>query len=80
MNIRETNKIYHWKNGVACPFIRRLLKLNELRPQDPLVEVILLSRNDPDTGLRVMNSIEYYKLPTTRAVFLQVPTHIYTFV
>ncbi|HCT6325445.1 TPA: 5'-nucleotidase [Morganella morganii] len=59
------------EKGVAYPFIRRLLKLNELRPQDPLVEVILLSRNDPDTGLRVMNSIEYYKLPITRAVFLQ---------
>ncbi len=59
------------QKGVAYPFIRRLLKLNELRPQDPPVEVILLSRNDPDTGLRVMNSIEYYKLPITRAVFLQ---------
>jgi len=57
--------------GVAFPFIRRLLKLNELRPSDPPVEVILLSRNDPDTGLRVMNSIEHYGLPMTRAVFLQ---------
>lgn len=56
--------------GVAYPFIRRLLKLNELC-SDPLVEVILLSRNDPDTGLRVMNSIEHYKLSITRAVFLQ---------
>ncbi|HHN8318357.1 5'-nucleotidase [Morganella morganii] len=67
------------EKGVAYPFIRRLLKLNELRPQDPLVEVILLSRNDPDTGLRVMNSIEYYKLPITRAVFLQGKSpYIYT--
>lgn len=57
--------------GVAFPFVRRLLKLNELRPQDPPVEVILLSRNDPDTGLRVMNSIEHYGLSITRAVFLQ---------
>ena len=56
--------------GVAYPFIRRLLKLNELS-EDPLVEVILLSRNDPDTGLRVMNSIEHYGLSITRAVFLQ---------
>lgn len=56
--------------GVAYPFIRRLLKLNELS-NDPLVEVILLSRNDPDTGLRVMNSIEHYNLSITRAVFLQ---------
>ncbi|MFQ1785842.1 5'-nucleotidase [Aeromonas veronii] len=57
--------------GVAFPFIRRLLKLNTLCPQDPLVEVILLSRNDSDTGLRVMNSIEHYGLGITRAVFLQ---------
>lgn len=60
--------------GVAYPFIRRLLKLNELSDDplnDPLVEVILLSRNDPDTGLRVMNSIEHYNLSITRAVFLQ---------
>jgi len=57
--------------GVAFPFVRRLLKLNTLCPQDPLVEVILLSRNDSDTGLRVMNSIEHYELGITRAVFLQ---------
>ena len=56
--------------GVAYPFIRRLLKLNELL-KDPLVEVILLSRNDPDTGLRVINSIEHYDLSITRTVFLQ---------
>lgn len=59
------------KTGVAYPFIRRLLKLNQLQAGDPLVEVILLSRNDPDTGLRVMNSIEHYNLEITRAVFLQ---------
>lgn len=58
--------------GVAFPFIRRLLKLNldpahqELAP----VEVILLSNNDPDTGLRVFNSIEHHGLPITRAAFV----------
>jgi 5'-nucleotidase len=50
------------KKGVSFPFIKRLLSLNSLNDENgPLVEVILLSRNDPDTGLRVMNSIEYYK-------------------
>lgn len=57
--------------GVAFPFVKRLLSLNELRPDDPLVEVVLLSRNDPDTGLRVMKSIEAHGLAMTRAVFLQ---------
>ncbi|GAL02931.1 5'-nucleotidase [Photobacterium aphoticum] len=59
------------QRGVAFPFIRRLLSLNALRPDNPPVEVILLSRNDPDTGLRVMNTIEHYELGITRAVFLQ---------
>ncbi|MFJ9026152.1 5'-nucleotidase [Streptomyces sp. NPDC102259] len=57
--------------GVAFPFIRRLLSLNDLSPDDPLVEVIILSRNDPDTGLRVMRSIQSHELPISRAIFMQ---------
>lgn len=58
--------------GVAFPFIQRLLNLNSIFPKDkPFVEVILLSRNDPNTGLRVMNSIEHYGLNIRRAIFLQ---------
>lgn len=45
--------------GVAFPFIQRLLSINEIRPNDPPIEVVLLSRNDPETGLRVMNSIKH---------------------
>ncbi|WP_354596249.1 5'-nucleotidase [Streptomyces sp. JL1001] len=58
--------------GAAFPFIRRLLSLNDLgEVNDPLVEVIVLSRNDPDTGLRVMRSIESHRLPISRAIFTQ---------
>lgn len=58
--------------GVAFPFVRRLLSLNDLaEPLDPLVEVIILSRNDPDTGLRVMRSISAHGLHISRAVFRQ---------
>lgn len=60
--------------GVAFPFIKRLLSLNDLAPDpvsDPLVEVIVLSRNDPDTGLRVMSSIESHALQISRAIFMQ---------
>lgn len=57
--------------GVAYPFIKRLLSLNDLSPAAPLVEVIILSRNDPETGLRVMRSVEARKLAITRAVFMQ---------
>jgi 5'-nucleotidase len=55
--------------GPAFPFIRRLLNLNVSRDDSP-VEVILLSRNDPDTGLRVMTSIREHSLGVTRAAFL----------
>lgn len=57
--------------GPAMPFIARLLELNDLRPLDPLVEVIVLSRNDASTGLRVMRSVEHHGLPVTRAFFTQ---------
>ncbi|MFD8020640.1 5'-nucleotidase [Streptomyces lavendulae] len=58
--------------GAAFPFVRRLLSLNDLaEPLDPLVEVIILSRNDPDTGLRVMRSVAAHGLHITRAVFRQ---------
>jgi len=37
--------------GVAYPFVRRLLALNGPDANDRPIEVMLLSRNDPDTGL-----------------------------
>ena len=58
--------------GVAMPFISRLLRFNALDPQrvdDPLVDVIVMSRNSAVTGLRVMRSVEHYGLPVIRAVF-----------
>ncbi|UVI33102.1 5'-nucleotidase [Paenibacillus spongiae] len=54
--------------GVAYPLIKRLLNVNT--SQEQLVEVVLLSRNDPDTGLRVFKSIEYYGLTISRAIFV----------
>lgn len=60
------------KPGVAFPFIRRLLSLNNLSNEDePLVEVIVLSRNDPQTGLRVLRSIKKHDLKISRAIFMQ---------
>lgn len=59
------------ETGVAFPLIKRMLSINnEADEEDQPVEVILLSRNDPDTGLRVFKSIEHYKLPISRAVFV----------
>lgn len=57
--------------GPALPFIRRLLALNAARPEDPLVEVVLLSRNDAETGRRAFRSAEHHGLPIARGAFLQ---------
>lgn len=57
--------------GVAFPFIQRLLALNDLRPENALVEVIVLSKNDANTGMRVMRSIAEHKLDASRAIFTQ---------
>lgn len=57
------------KKGVAFPFIRRLLKLNELFSDLQPVEVVLLSRNSPETGMRVFRSIKSYGLDISRAAF-----------
>jgi len=55
--------------GIAFPLVQKLLKLNDAPPAAPRVEVILLSRNSSDTGLRIFNSIEHYKLSIVRAAF-----------
>jgi len=53
--------------GVAFELARKLLRLNEASRQH--VEIVLLSRNSADTGLRIFNAISHYKLGITRAVF-----------
>lgn len=56
--------------GPGFELIRSLLMLNAVKPGRELVEVIILSRNSPDTSLRVFNAIKYYNLPITRAVLV----------
>lgn len=56
--------------GVAFPFVRRLLALGDQTEAGRPAEVVLLSRNDPDTGLRVFRSIQAHSLPITRAAFV----------
>ncbi len=55
--------------GIAFPLVQKLLQLNRAPPEAPHVEVILLSRNSADTGLRIFNSIEHYGLDIVRAAF-----------
>lgn len=54
--------------GMAYPLIRKLLAFNA-PGEPPLVQVVILSRNDPMTGLRVMGTIQREGLPIDRAIF-----------
>jgi 5'-nucleotidase len=56
--------------GVAFPFIRRFLNINKYFARYSPVEVVLFSRNSPETGLRVMRSIAHYGLDISRAAFM----------
>jgi len=56
--------------GVAFPFIRRFLAINKVFDKQSPVEVVLLSKNSPETGLRVFRSIRHYELDITRAAFM----------
>lgn len=60
--------------GVAFPLVKKLLRLNQLDPREATaantsVEVVLISRNSADTGLRIFNSIAHHDLQITRAAF-----------
>ena len=55
--------------GNAFGLVKKILDINNLYESKDRVEVILLSRNSADTGLRVFNSIEAHNLDITRAVF-----------
>jgi 5'-nucleotidase len=57
--------------GVAYPLVSRLLALNRPFPGPTApVEVVLLSRNDPDSGMRVLHSIAEHGLALSRAAFV----------
>lgn len=55
--------------GAAFSLVEKLLWINALGDQRERVEVVLLSRNSADTGLRIFNSIQHYGLRITRAAF-----------
>ena len=55
------------KLGVAFPLVQKLLKFNQ--GSESNVEVVILSRNDPVSGLRVFRSAEHAGLRLERGVF-----------
>lgn len=70
--------------GVAYPFVkrllslnqvfndekvRRILSLNQVLPEEKPIEVVLFSKNSPETGIRAMRSIQVWGLDITRYIF-----------
>jgi 5'-nucleotidase len=59
------------KPGVAFSLVNKLLAFNRTgsAPQQQRVEVVILSRNDPVSGMRVFRSAQHYGLLIQRGVF-----------
>ncbi len=55
------------KPGVAFSLVKKLLAFNDASTQR--VEVVILSRNDPVSGMRVFRSAQHYGLPIQRGSF-----------
>lgn len=56
--------------GTAFPLVKKLLALNKGQPR-PLVNVVILSRNSPDAGFRILKSVKHYGLEMAQAMFSQ---------
>ncbi|MEH6446876.1 MAG: 5'-nucleotidase, partial [Oceanospirillaceae bacterium] len=64
---REDEKL---EPGAGYPLIQSLLTLNDhCSDGAPLVEVVVMSRNSPETGMRLLNSLRAYGLPISRTMF-----------
>ncbi len=61
------------KPGVAFSLVKKLLSFNQAEDGSPLaeprVEVVILSRNDPVSGMRVFRSAQHYGLAIQRGTF-----------
>ena len=57
------------KPGVAFSLVKKLLAFNEASAPRKRVEVVILSRNDPVSGMRVFRSAQHYGLAIQRGTF-----------
>jgi 5'-nucleotidase len=58
-------------DGTGLPLVKALLELNKYQKaeESPLVEVVVMSRNSPETGVRVLNTIRHKELKISRSAF-----------
>jgi 5'-nucleotidase len=57
--------------GIGFPLVKALLSLNsyQQKGEKPLVGVVIMSRNSPETGIRVLNAIRTHNINITRSAF-----------
>ncbi|NKC15018.1 MAG: 5'-nucleotidase [Gammaproteobacteria bacterium] len=57
--------------GTGFPLVKALLNLNSSQTNgaSPLVEIVVMSRNSPDSGLGILHSIRHHNLAITRSAF-----------
>lgn len=68
--------------GTGYPLIKALLNLNRYQPANqsnqseadkktisPLVEVVIMSKSSPDTGIQVLNALRSHGIPISRSAF-----------
>lgn len=68
---QHSDEVY--EPGTAYPFISKLLRYNPLLQRADNtrgVEIIVISRNSPTTGIRIYKSIKHYGLPIETCIFL----------
>lgn len=67
---REDNPL---EPGAGFPLVQALLTLNgqckDCNDGAPLVEVVVMSRNSPETGMRILNNLRKYGLDISRTMF-----------
>ncbi|RXJ54578.1 5'-nucleotidase [Candidatus Marinarcus aquaticus] len=58
-------------DGTGMPLVKSLLNLNQHTKENeaPIVEVVVISKNSPETGFRVLKEIRRRNLPITRSAF-----------
>lgn len=59
------------EDGTGMPLVKALLDLNRYQPEGepPLIEVVVMSRNSPETGVRVFQNIRERRMAISRHAF-----------
>jgi len=67
----EANETEALASGTGFHLVKALMGLNKYQPEGetPLIQVVVMSRNSPETGVRVFHNIREQNLDITRSAF-----------